>query len=156
MEVFGGLIFSLMLMVLLAGLGLVTVAALALMIVLGLLTEMSFRRLFFVSFALGLLAPILAAGATYSAFQDGSLERDLSEGFGEVVTLPDDVGGTWSDTLTELQDIQRQVEQGEVTEEEAESRVNDLFTGENGVPLELEGLVHSDADTDEAVMIEGN
>ncbi|MGB3469420.1 MAG: hypothetical protein WBA51_01190 [Erythrobacter sp.] len=154
MEVFGGLIVSLMLMVLLAGLGLATLAALALMMVLGLLTEMSFRRIFFVSFAMGLIAPIVLAGATYAAFEDGSLERDLRAELGEVITLPDDVGGTWGDTLTELQDIQREVEQGDITEDEAEARVKELFTGDNGVPLDLEDLVNADAD--EAVAIEGS
>ncbi|MEM9312837.1 MAG: hypothetical protein AAGA34_15450, partial [Pseudomonadota bacterium] len=64
MEFLGGLVLSIVAMVLLALVGLTTVFALGFMTVLGLLTEMSFKRLFFVSFAMALAAPVLLGLAT--------------------------------------------------------------------------------------------
>ncbi|MEM6856441.1 MAG: hypothetical protein AAF559_01095 [Pseudomonadota bacterium] len=77
MEIIGGIVLSLVAMVLLAALGLTTVFAIGFMMILGLLTNMSFKRLFFVSFAMGLAAPILLGAATMAALEDGSFEREL-------------------------------------------------------------------------------
>ena len=141
MEVLGGLVLSLVLMVLLAGLGLVTVAGLALMMVLGLLTTWSFRRIFFVSFGLGLLAPLILAGATYSALEDGSLERDLRRDLEGVIDLPDDVaggwGGNWREKVEQIEKIAGEADRGDITEDQARDQIRDLFKG-GGVPLQIE------------------
>ena len=139
MEIVGGIILSLVALVLLAALGLTTVVALALMMTLGLLTEMSFKRLFFLSFALGLLAPIILGAASFAAIADGSLERELRQELGDVVQLPDDTGGNWSETLEDLRDLQRDMEQGDMSDKEIEARVKEVFGGEDGVPLQIEG-----------------
>lgn len=152
MEILGGIVLSLMLMVLLAGVGLVTVAGLALMIILGLLTNMSFKRLFFVSFGLGLLAPLLLAGVTIAAIEDGSLQRELRQELGGVVTLPDDMGENWEGTLDEMQRIGREVEDGTITEEQAKERFKELFGGEDGLPLRLESGEDDASDAEESAV----
>lgn len=164
MEIIGGILASLVIMVLLAGLGLATAVALALMALLGLLTEFSFKRIFFVSFGVGLLAPLLLGGAIVGAFQDGSLERDLRDELGQIVQLPEDVGGRWSEVLPQLQEVSREVDSGNLTEEEAEARVEAILAdfedlqitidvngdgtvlegAQSGVPLELPEAVEAD------------
>ncbi len=156
MEVFGGILLSLIAIVLLAGVGLMTVVAFAAMALLGLVTEMSFKRVFFISFALGLLAPIILGLGVAGAVADGSLERDLRDELGDVIQLPDDVGEDWSEKLDELREISRRVDSGEMTDEEAKRRVEEIVSdfgdlqididvngdgvvigdSENGVPLE--------------------
>ncbi len=166
MEIIGGIVASLVAMALLAGVGLMTVVALAAMLVLGLLTEMSFKRIFFVSFAIGLIAPVLLGLGIGSSIADGSFERELRGELGDIVQLPDDMGGNWNEKLSELQDISREVDQGNLTDEEAEARVKEIFSefedlqinidvngdgesgvsignDENGVPLELPEAVES-------------
>ena len=81
MEILGGIALALAVLVLLASVGVVTIAAFALMGALGLLTDWSFRRVFVVSFALGMLAPFLLGGALVGAIQDGSLQRDFQDAF---------------------------------------------------------------------------
>ncbi|MEL7197329.1 MAG: hypothetical protein AAGL10_03350 [Pseudomonadota bacterium] len=171
MEVVAGIFASLVAMALLAGVGLMTVVALCLMAVLGLLTEMSFKRVFFISFGVGLLAPFLVAAGIGSAVADGSLERDMRAELGEVIDLPEEMGEDWEKKLSELQDISRDVDQGNLSDEEAEARVKEIFsdfedfqinidvngdgesgvsigTDENGVPLELPEAVESGGDAE--------
>lgn len=149
MEIIGGILASLVAMALLAGVGLMTVVALCVMAVLGLLTEMSFRRLFFVSFGIGLIAPILLAVGIGGAIADGSLESDLRDELGDMVQLPDEMGEDWNEKLSDLQDISRDVDEGNLSDEEAEARVKEIFSdfedfqinidvngdGESGVPI---------------------
>lgn len=166
MEIIGGILASLVAMAVLAGIGLMTIVALAAMLVLGLLTEMSFKRVFFVSFAIGLIAPVLLAAGVSSAIADGSLERDLRADMGDVIQLPEEMGEDWEKKLSELQDISREVDQGNLSDEEAEVRVKEIFSDfeelqinidvngdgesgvsigndEDGVPLELPEAVES-------------
>ena len=83
MEVLGGIALA---VVLLALLGVVTAAAIPLMLLLGLLTEMSFKRVFFVSFAMALMAPILLGVAIGEAVQDGSIQREIEGDLGSVLS----------------------------------------------------------------------
>lgn len=157
MEVLGGIVAAFVIMALLAAVGLTTVVAFGLMSFLGLVTEMSFKRLFFVSFGVGLLAPILLGAGVLTAVEDGSLERDLRDEIGDVISLPDDMGENWSEALPQLQELSREQELGELTDAEAEARLKEIFSdfedlqinidvngdgvvigeGENGVPLNL-------------------
>ena len=125
----GGLVLLLVATPFLAAIGITTLAAFAIMSVLGLLTDMSFKRLFFVSFFMGLAAPILLGGAVFAAFEDGSFERDLRDGIEQFVDLPEDGGRNFGGTLGALQEIGRSVERGDITEEQAEERVRELFVG---------------------------
>ena len=125
----GGLVLLLVATPFLAAIGITTLAAFAIMSVLGLLTDMSFKRLFFVSFFMGLAAPILLGGAVFAAFEDGSFERDLRDGIEQFVDLPEDGGRNFGGTLGDLQEIGRSVERGDITEEQAEERVRELCVG---------------------------
>ncbi|WP_379550743.1 hypothetical protein [Qipengyuania sp. DGS5-3] len=162
MEIIGGILASILALVLLAGVGLMTVVALATMLLLGLVTEMSFKRVFVVSFVVGLLAPILLGAGLSSAIADGSLQEEIRSEFGEVVQLPEGIGNKWVEVLPQLQEISREREAGNMTDEEAEQRIEAIFRefeglqisingddGPAGVPLELpetveEGAVPSD------------
>lgn len=166
MEVIAAMFASLVAMAVLAGIGLMTIVALAAMLVLGLLTEMSFRRVFFVSFGIGLIAPLLLAFGIGGAIADGSFERDLRTELGDVVQLPDDIGENWPEKLAELQEISRERDLGNLSEEEARQRVEAIFSefedlqiridvdgdgqviGETdtGVPLELPEPVEAQSD----------
>ncbi|MDJ0977917.1 MAG: hypothetical protein QNI87_05215 [Erythrobacter sp.] len=136
MEVLGGIVLSVLVLALLALLGLTTVFALAFMTALGLLTDMSFKRVFFVSFAMALAAPVLLTLATYSAFEDGSLERDLRAELGDVIAIPDERVSNWQDSLDELRQIGQDVESGALTEQQAEERVKELFGASGGAALD--------------------
>ena len=140
MEIIGGIVLSLVAMVLLAALGLTTVFALGFMMILGLLTNISFKRLFFISFAMGLAAPILLGAATFAAFEDGSLERELRAELGDVITLPDDAGpGSWRDALPRLRELQSDIENGDLENEEIERRIEEVFS-DAGVQLNLDEI----------------
>jgi len=167
MEIIAGLALSLIAIILLAAVGLTTVVALGLMMVMGLLTNMSFKRLFFVSFAMGLAAPVMLGAATFAAIEDGSFESDLRRDLEGIVQLPDDQGRAWGENLGEgldqLREIGQEVDRGNLTESEAEERaeriVRDVFGGdvdrsEQPEPPEQPALPAPDGDTDEPVTIE--
>jgi hypothetical protein len=137
MEVLGGLVLSVFLLVLLAGIGITTLAAFGIMTALGLLTDISFKRIFFMSFAMGLLAPLLVAGATWSVIEDGSIERGLSE----IAYAPDEATGEWSDIGTKLEEIERDAEQGDLTDAEIEARIEAVIADATGLQLDLQGVV---------------
>lgn len=164
MEILGGLVAAFVAIVLLAGVGLASLLALASMVVLHFLTQMSFRRVFFVSAGIGLLAPIFVGLAIGGAVADGSIERDLRAELGDRIQLPTDGGENWRKALKELQELSRENENGTLTDDEAEARVEEILGGledmqisidvngdgvvigdsENGVPLELPAPVESD------------
>lgn len=170
MEILGGLLAAFVALVLLAGVGLAALLALAAMVVLHFLTEMSFRKVFLISSGIGLLAPIMFGVAISGAIADGSMERDLREELGDVVQLPEDAGERWTEALPKLREIGEATERGELSEEEAEARVREIFgdfedlrigidvngdgvvigDSDTGVPLELPEGVQIDAPTDDA------
>jgi len=176
MEILGGIALA---VVLLSLVGIVTVAAIPLMLLLGLLTEMSFKRVFFASFAMALLAPILVGVAIGEAVQDGSIERDLRGVFSERIQLPDDMGDRWREALPKLQEISREADSGAISEDEAERRVQEVFSDfedlqitidvdgdgvfvgdrDSGVPLQLPEMAEIIENRDvreDVVVIEGN
>jgi len=171
MEILGGILAGLVLMALLAGVGLAAIVALALMGVLYFLTELDFRKVFLISAGVGLLAPIFLGLAISGAVADGSLERDLRDELGSVVQLPDDAGEKWREALPKLREIGEASERGELSDEEAEARVREIFgefedlrigidvngdgivigDSDAGVPLEIpEGVEAENANPDEA------
>lgn len=144
---FGGIVLVLLMTPVLAAIGVTTLAAFALMVLLGLITEMSFKRLFFVSFFMGLAAPLLLAGAMFSAFADGSFERDLRDGLDEVIALPEDQGGPPENIralIPQLRDLRDDIEKGDLSEAEIEQRIESLFKDENGVRIGRDGLEITD------------
>jgi len=141
MEIVGGILLALVAMVLLAGLGIASLVAFAIMGVLGLITEISFKRLFFIGFGVGILVPLLLGMATMSALADGSLERELRDELGQVVQLPVDGGNAWSEALPRLQEISRDRERGAITEAEAERRIEEIVSdfGDLQISIDLDG-----------------
>lgn len=140
---FGGIVLVLLMTPVLAAIGVTTLAAFALMTVLGLITDMSFKRLFFVSFCMGLAAPLLLAGAMFSAFQDGSFERDLRDGLDEVIALPEDQGGPPESVralIPQLRDLRDDIEKGDLSEAEIERRIEGLFEDDEGVRVDIDGV----------------
>ncbi len=129
MEIIGGILAALVLTVLLAGVGLAAIVGLGVMGVLYFLTEMDFKKVFLISAGVGLLAPILLAMGIGSAFEDGSFERDIRQELGDIVQLPDDAGEQWREALPRLREIGEASERGELSEEEAEARVQEILGG---------------------------
>ena len=160
MEIIAGIALSILAMVLLAAVGLTTVVALGLMAGMGLLTDMSFKRIFFLSFGMALMAPVLVGAATFAAIEDGTLERDLRRDLDGIVQLPPDAGG-WGgnlgETLDELREIGREVDRGNLSESEAEERaeriVRDVFGGDVD-RSEQPALPAPEGDADEPVTVE--
>jgi len=136
MESFGPIIALLVAMPFLAAVGITTLAAFALMTALGLLTDMSFKRLFFVSFFMGLAAPLLVGGAVFSIVDEPGFQRDLRDGFDQFVELPEDAGGTakLGPLIPRLRELRADLEDSEMSEAELERRIEGLFedAGEAG------------------------
>ena len=126
MEILGGIFVAFMLMVVLALLGVATLAAFALMAILGLLTEMSFRRLFFVSFGLGLFAPIMLFVILGSTLNEEEVQRELREEL--LMSLP----GTQSvppeaiEAIPQILEWRDQMQQGDITAAQFEERLKQL------------------------------
>ena len=133
MEILGGLLVA---MILLSLLGSVTVLALASMAVLGLTTEMSFRRLFFVSFGIGLLAPILLGMGVASTVSDESFRHEL------LTELDDLLSGsqTVSDALPRFRELQQQFEDGTITRDQFEDQMEQLVEESTGAQVEIDGV----------------
>jgi hypothetical protein len=138
MEFLGGLLVAFGALVLLAGVGLAALLALASMVVLHFLTEMSFKKVFLVSAAIGLLAPIFVGAAIGGAVADGSFERDIRSELGDVIQLPEDAGENWRQALPQLREVGEASERGELTEEEAEARVREIFSQVEGFQISFD------------------
>ena len=144
----GQLLSLLVLMPVLAAVGVTTLAAFALMTALGLLTDMSFKRIFFVSFFMGLAAPVMLGAAIFSSVEDGTFERDLRDGIEQFTAGSEEGGRDFGGTLGQLQEIGREVERGDITEDQAEERIRELFVGSregsDGEPLQITQDVQED------------
>ena len=132
MEILGGL---LLMTILLSLLGSVTVLALASMAVLGLTTEMSFRRLFFVSFAIGLLAPLLLVIGVSSALSDESFQEELLTELSDVVSGSEE----FTDALPRFRELQQQLSDGTITPDEFEAELEQLIEERSGAQVEIDG-----------------
>jgi len=122
--------------ILLSLIGSVTVLALASMAVLGITTEMSFRRLFFVSFGIGLLAPILLAMGVSSLFDDESFKQQLLTELSEVVTGSENI----VQALPRIRELRQQFSDGTITQDEFEDQLEQLIEETSGAQIELEGV----------------
>lgn len=140
MEDFASLFVALGLMLPLAAIGLTTVAAFVLMPILGLVSEWSFRRIFFTSFLIGLLAPIIAGVSLASSAQRLMDGRDMEQILEQVIP-----GG--EERIEELRqagergrEIVEAAERGEITEEQAKEQLEQLFQEETGFQVDLEDV----------------
>lgn len=137
MEVIGGIILALMLMAVLAGLGLAALSAFAIMAVLALVTEMSFKRLFFVSFGLGLIVPLALGGLTMGALEDGSLQKELGRELAQVFPAGESVSVNLEETIPRLEALQRDLENEDLDREEIRARIRELFAEDEGIGIRI-------------------
>ena len=147
MEILGGIALAL---VLLALVGVVTVAAIPLMAVIGLLTEMSFKRVFFTSFALALLAPIALGVMIGEAIEDGSIQREIQRDFSESISQAE-----FSDSdLQEIRQIRESLSDERIQQIERVFEQNPQIR--QALPPELVEIIESEDVAQDVVVIEGN
>ncbi len=132
MEILGGLLLATILLTLL---GSVTVLAFASMAVLGMTTEMSFKRLFFVSFGLGLLAPILLAAGVSSAISEEDVQLELLTELSEAVSGSENVVGA----IPRIRELRQQLSDGTITPDQFEEQLEQLIEERSGAQIELDG-----------------
>lgn len=129
MDNLGDIIAGISVVIMLAAIGVSTVVALALMAALGLITEMSFKRLFFVSFGLGLLVPMLVAGAGIAALQSSEVQNEIRAELRDALPLPAESSGDQRGVLPQIGDVQRGIEDGTLGPDELEQRLEELIPG---------------------------
>ncbi|MEP3420900.1 MAG: hypothetical protein ABJN35_04140 [Erythrobacter sp.] len=145
MEVLGGVLLAIAGIVLLAAIGLTTVVALILMAVLGFITEMSFKRLFFVSFGLGLLAPILFGIGVSSVLSDNSIQREIMSELNQSISGPENV----IEVIPRISELREQLNDGTITPDQFEEQLEALIEERTGSQIELDGSgVTIDAETE--------
>ncbi|WP_108790226.1 hypothetical protein [Erythrobacter sp. Alg231-14] len=145
MEVLGGVLLAIAGIVLLAAIGLTTVVALILMAVLGFITEMSFKRLFFVSFGLGLLAPILLGIGVSSVLSDNNIQREIMSELNQSISGPENV----IEVIPRISELREQLSDGTITPDQFEEQLEALIEERTGSQIELDGSgVTIDAETE--------
>lgn len=152
MEIIGGIIISLAILVMLALVGVTTIFALGLMGALALLTNFNFKQNFLISYGVGFLATILLTAGVFAAVEEGSLERDLRA----ALPPPEEMSSELEAAIPKLEELRRDLESGNLEDEEIERRLEDLFSGSDstGAPINVEGV---EATTDgETVRIESD
>ncbi|MHA7818540.1 MAG: hypothetical protein ACX930_02710 [Erythrobacter sp.] len=154
MEIVGGILVALVLLTILAAIGVTTVVAFGLMALLGLVTEMSFKRVFFVSFMMALAAPLLLGIAGYAAIEDGSLERDLRDGLGETIVIPTGDSAEWRETIPRIRELRDELRDGRISPDEFERELEQLVDEATSVRIDVEGIDASDVE--DAITIEVN
>ena len=154
MEVVGGIVVGLVLLTILAAIGVTTVVAFALMALLGLVTEMSFKRIFFASFMMALAAPLILGIAGFAAVEDGSLERELRDGLGETIVIPSGDPDQWRDAVPRIRELRDELREGRIDGEEFERELEQLIEERTSVRIDVEGIEASNAE--DAITIEVN
>ncbi len=147
MEILGGLLLAILLLTLL---GSVTLLAFASMAVLGIVTEMSFRRLFFVSFGIGLLAPILLGIGISSAFEEEDFQREILGELNDAYSGSENV----MEAIPRVRELRQQLSDGTITPEEFETQLEQLIEETSGAQVDLEGIEVTE--TADGVQIEIN
>ena len=133
MEIVGGMLVALVALTVLAAVGVTTLVAFALMAVLGFVTEMSFRRTFFVSFLIALLAPIFLAIAGGIAIEDGALD-DLNQS----VTISNQNGEDWVEVIPRFEELRDRHDSGELSDAEFEAELEALIEETTGAQIEFD------------------
>ena len=154
MEIVGGLLIGLVLLTILAAVGVTTVVAFGLMALLGLVTEMSFKRIFFASFMMALAAPLILGIAGFAAIEDGSLERELRDGLGETIVIPSGDPDQWRDAVPRIRELRDELRDGRIDGEEFERELEQLIEERTSVRIDVEGIEASNAE--DAITIEVN
>lgn len=124
---------------LLAAVGITTLAAFAIMAVMALLTEFSFKRIFFVSYGVALLAPLFALGALASTIGEPGFQEDVRNGVDQLLEIPDDpeAAVTVGPLIPGLRQLGTDIREQNLSEAEIERRVEALLQG-SGVDVSSE------------------
>lgn len=154
MEIVGGIVVGLVLLTILAAIGVTTVVAFGLMALLGLVTEMSFKRIFFASFMMALAAPLILGIAGFAAVEDGSLERELRDGLGETIVIPSGDPDQWRDAVPRIRELRDDLREGRIDGEEFERELEQLIEERTSVRIDVEGIEASNAE--DAITIQVN
>lgn len=152
MEIVGGIVVGLVVLTILAMVGVTTLVAFALMALLGLITEMSFKRIFFASFMMALAAPLLLGIAGFAVVEDGSLERDLREGLGETIVIPQGDPDQWREAIPRIRDLRDELREGRIDEDEFEREIEALIEDAVTVRIDVDGV--DVVDENDAIVIE--
>ena len=134
------LLVALVLSPLFAAVGLTTVVAFGLMALFSLVSEWSFKRIFFTSFLLALAAPIMLGIATVSAIADGSLQRELREGVAQVLPGAEEIGQNWQEIGPRVRDVRQQLDEGQIDEDEARQQIEQIVNEQTGIEVNLDGM----------------
>ena len=146
MEIVGGILAGLIVLAILALVGVTALAGFALMGVLGLLTDMSFRRVFFTSFGFALIVPLILGIGGFAALEDGSLERELrSEMGGDMPTIEIDPGEL-GELIPRIRDLREDLREGRIEPEEFERQVEQLIDESTGVQIDVDSRDVSEVD----------
>ena len=122
---FSDIIISIGVLLTLASFGIATFAAFGLMAALGLITEMSFRRIFYISFGIALFLPILFGGAMIGVLSDADVQATINESLTEALPSSEGLAEELSNLSPITEEERRGLEDGTVTEEEVEQRIEE-------------------------------
>lgn len=136
MEFVGAALVGLVILTLLAAVGVTTIVAFGLMAVLGFVTEMSFKRVFFTSFFMALAAPILLGIAGMVAIDDGALDTVIEDS----ITISDADAEQWRQAAPRIRDLRDQLRNGEIDGEEFERELEQLIEETTSMQIDIEGL----------------
>lgn len=140
MEIAGGIVVGLVFLTILAAIGVTTLVAFGLMALLGLVTEMSFKRIFFASFMMALAAPLLLGIAGFAAVEDGSLEREIRDGVGETITIPTGAPSEWREAIPRIRDLREELREGQIDEDEFEREIEQIIDEATNVRIDVDGV----------------
>ena len=134
------LLVALVLSPIFAAIGLTTVVAFGLMGLFSLVSEWSFKRIFYTSFLMALAAPIVLGIATVSAIADGSLQRELRDGVAQVLPGAEEIGQSWQEIGPRVREVRADLEAGEIDEDEARQRIEQVINEQTGIEVNLDGV----------------
>ena len=138
----------------LAGLGVSTLLAFGIMAALGLVTELSFKRLFFISFGVAVLPTLIMGGILIGALQSGEVQSEISAEMREA--FPN------ADGIPQFEDFRQGIEEGTIDGSELERILEESLPGSD-VQIDGDGIrittsndgVVIDATPEDGVVIEG-
>lgn len=125
METLGDIIMALSVLTTFAALGISTLLAFAMMGALGLVTEMSFKRIFFISFGAALILPILVGISTVGVVQDDQTREELAEFMRDALPSSERLAEEIDNLAPITEEELRGLEDGTITEAEIEQRVEE-------------------------------